>query len=130
MPAKGLRVRKALTVLLILVPVLVSCSSGTPPESLFRDNIEKMVLVDRAMDFDEKVTKITVVKMTVFEDQVEVEVRVDGWATHRDLAIGATLPVSKTRESGWAAWKFFCRKVDKTWVIVEKYKVDEGFNEQ
>lgn len=121
--------RKVLSGFLVLIPILVSCSSGNPPESLFRDNFEKMVLVDRAMDFNEKVTKISILNMTVFEDQVEVEIRVEGWATHRDLVIGATLPVSKNREAGWARWKFFCRKMDKTWVIVEKYKVEEGFVE-
>lgn len=88
-----------------------------------------MVLIDRAMEFREEVTKISIVGVTRFEDQVEVEVRLEGWATHRDLAIGATLPVSKVKRPGWAVWKYFCRKVDKTWVIVEKYKVDEGFGE-
>jgi hypothetical protein len=112
-----------------LVPILAACSSGKPPESLFYDNIEKMVQVDRAMDFTEKVTSISVVSMTVFEEQVEVEVRVEGWAVHRDLVIGAVLPVSKDKSPGWSRWKFFCRKVDKTWVIFEKYKVEEGFVE-
>ena len=122
--------RRAHFTFFIIVLLLVSCASGKPPEALFIDNIEKMVLVDRAMNFDEKITRINIVDMRDFEDQVEVEVRVEGWATHRDLAIGATLPVSKNREPGWATWKFFCRKVDKNWVIVEKYKVEEGFKEQ
>ena len=89
-----------------------------------------MVLVDRAMEFQEKITKTQIVKMTVYSNQVEVEVLIEGWATHRDLAIGATLPTSKNKKPGWATWKFFCRQVDKNWVIVEKYKVDEGFDER
>jgi hypothetical protein len=112
----------------VLVLTVVSCSSGKPPETLFSENIGKMVLIDRAMDFTEEVTGISVLDMTVYEDQVEVEVRVEGWAVHSDLRIGATLPASRSKRPGWAIWKFFCRKVDKTWVIVDKYKVDEGFD--
>lgn len=120
------------TVLSFLVVVLsvVSCSSSKPPESLFAGNIEKMVLIDRAMGFQEEVTDVSIEDVTAYEDQVEVEVRVEGWAVHPDLGIGATLPASRSKRPGWAVWKFFCRKVEKTWVIVEKYKVDEGFEEQ
>lgn len=118
--------KRALLPILVLVSILPSCSSGKPPDQLFKDNIEKMVLIDRAMDFEEEVTKVTVVGMTAYEDQVEVTVRVEGWATHKDLAIGATLPASKMKQPGWATWKFFCRKVDKNWEILEKYKVEEG----
>ena len=112
---------------LTLFPFFFSCSSGKPPETLFNDNIQKMLMVDRAMDFREEITRISIVSQTVFKDQVEVEVRVEGWATHRDLVIGAVLPVSPNERPGWSRWKFYCRKVDKEWVIVEKYKVEEGF---
>lgn len=122
--------RKIFLPFLFLTLTVVSCSSGKPPETLFTEDIEKMVLVDRAMDFDEEITGISIVKLIQYEDQVEVEVRVEGWAYHKHLAIGATVPVSKSRKPGWAIWKFFCRKVDKNWVIVEKYKVEEGFEEQ
>ena len=121
--------KRALLPLLVLVPLFLSCSSGKPPDQLFKDNIEKMVLIDRAMNFKEEVSKISIVDVTAYEDQVEVTVRVEGWAIHRDLAIGATLPASRSKRPGWASWKFFCRKVDKEWVIVEKYKVEEGFKE-
>ncbi|MGD8353092.1 MAG: hypothetical protein PVJ01_02915 [Pseudomonadota bacterium] len=89
-----------------------------------------MVMVDRAMEFDEEVTKVAIVSRKKFEDLVEIEVLVEGWATHRDLVMGAVLPISPDRETGWARWKFFCRKVDGEWTIVNKYKVDEGFEEQ
>ena len=115
---------------LFLIVLLFACSSGKPPEQLFQDNIEKMVLLDRAMEFKEEVTKVSIVRVTEYEDQVEVEVRVEGWAVHKDLVIGATLPAASSKRQGWATWKFFCRKVDKNWVIVEKYKVEEGFDEQ
>ena len=68
--------------------------------------------------------------MTVYEDQVEVEVRVEGWATHTDLNIGATLPASKVRSPSWATWKFFTNKRGENWIIREKFKVAEGFEEQ
>ena len=122
--------RRALLLYLAIILPIVSCSSGKPPEALFTDNIRKMVLLDRAMEFKEEITRISIVAMTVYEEQVEVEVRVEGWATHKDLTIGAVLPVSRDKNSGWARWKFFCRKVDNTWMIVEKYKVEEGFDEQ
>ena len=122
--------RKTLLPLLILIPLFLSCSSGKPPDELFHDDIERMLLLDRAMEFKEEVTKVSIVSMTVYEDQVEVEVRVEGWATHRDLTIGATLPAAKTKKPGWATWKFFCRKTGDNWVIKEKYKVAEGFDEQ
>jgi hypothetical protein len=122
--------KKALLPFLFLITLALSCSSGKPPDELFHNNIEKMVLIDRAMEFQEEITKISIVSMTAYEDQVEVEVRLEGWATHRDLAIGATLPASRTKKPGWAIWKFFCRKADKVWVIVEKYKVEEGFDEK
>ena len=82
------------------------------------------------MEFREEVTKISIVSITNYEDQVEAEVRVEGWAVHRDLVIGATLPVSKVKKSGWATWKFFLIKEDDGWIIREKFKVAEGFVEQ
>lgn len=122
--------RKAQTAFLLTILILFSCSWGKPPAALINDTIEKMVLIDRAMDYTEEVTRIDIIDMTVFDDRVEVEVRVEGWAIHRDLTIGATLPASKSKKPGWAVWKFFCRKVDKAWEIVERYKVKEGFMEQ
>jgi hypothetical protein len=121
--------KKAFFPFLFLILLVLSCSQGKPPDELFHDDVEKMVLLDRAMEFEEEITRISIVARTVYEDQVEVEVRLEGWAMHRDLAIGATLPASKAKRPGWATWKFFCRKVDKTWVIVDKYKVEEGFND-
>ncbi len=115
---------------LILFPILSSCSSGKPPEEVITGNIAKMVQVDRAINFNEEVTAIDILSRTVFQDRVEVEVRVEGWATHPDLVIGAVLPVSKDRKPGWAKWKFFCREEGKGWVVVDKYKIEEGFEEQ
>lgn len=122
-------VRKTLIPLLLILSLAPSCSSNKPPDSIFEENIGKMVLVDRAMGFKEEITGITVEKRTKFEDQLEVQVRVEGWATHKDITIGATLPASKVKKAGWATWKFFCKKINKKWVIVEKYKVKEGFEE-
>ena len=119
--------KKVFFPILLLIPLLFSCSSGKPPEELFHENVEKMVLVDRAMKFKEEVTDISIVSTTEYEDQVEVEVRVEGWAVHRDLVIGATLPVSKEKKPGWATWKFFLVKEDDAWIIREKFKVAEGF---
>jgi len=115
---------------MILIPLLFSCSSGKPPEEIFHNNIEKMVLIDRAMRFKEEITKVSITSMTTYEDQVEVEVRVEGWAVHSDLVIGATLPASTVKKPGWATWKFFCVKGDDGWIIKEKFKVEEGFEEQ
>ena len=116
-----------------LVPIallalsLFSCSSGSPPDDLFHDDVEKMVLVDRALGFDVEISGVEVVKRRDLDNRVEVEVRVTGWATHPDLTIGATLPAGKERQESWATWKYFCRKNDKVWEVEEKYKVDEGF---
>jgi len=122
--------RQALLPFLLLIPLVLSCSSGKPPDDLFHDNIRKMVLLDRALGFNEEVTKVSIVNTTVYEDQVEVEVRVEGYATHRDLTIGATLPASKVKSPSWATWKYFTVKMGENWTIKEKYKVAEGFNEQ
>ena len=122
--------RKVFLPILVLIPLFFSCSSGKPPIELFQGNVEKMVLVDRAMEFKEEITKISIVSITNYEDQVEAEVRVEGWAVHRDLVIGATLPASKEKKPGWATWKFFLIKEDDGWIIREKFKVAEGFLEQ
>jgi hypothetical protein len=124
---EDLHLKKALLPFFLLI---FACSPGSPPDEMFRENIEKMVLIDRAMGFHEEIARISIVSKTKYEDQVEVEVQVEGWATHSDLAIGATLPASRVKNEGWSTWKFFCKKVDKTWVIVEKYKVEEGFEKQ
>lgn len=89
-----------------------------------------MVLLDHAIGFDEEIARVSIVSMTVYEDQVEVEVRVEGWATHPDLTIGATLPSSKVRNPSWATWKFFMNKRGENWIIREKFKVAEGFEGQ
>jgi hypothetical protein len=86
-----------------------------------------MVLLDREMGFEEKITKIEMIGHTKYENQVEIEVRVTGWATHQDVTIGATLPAAREQKESWATWKYFCRREDKKWVIDEKYKVEEGF---
>jgi hypothetical protein len=127
---KDIPLRKLILPFLILVPLFVSCSSSKPPEEIFHDNIEKMILLDRAMGFKGEVTSVSIVSMTVYEDQVEVEVRVEGWTSHRDLVIGATLPASKVKKPGWATWKFFTAKEGENWVIKEKFKVAEGFEER
>jgi hypothetical protein len=103
-----------------------SCSS-TPPDELFFDDVHRMVLLDREMGFREEITMVEVIDHTKYENQVEVQVRVTGWATHQDLTIGATLPVAREQKTSWATWKYFCREKNKNWVIDEKYKVEEGF---
>ena len=115
--------------LLFLLPfllLLLSCSSA-PPDELFVDDIHKMVLIDREMGFREEITGVQIIDRTRYENQVEVQVRVTGWAVHQDLTIGATLPATEAPAESWAVWMYFCRKVDKEWIVEEKYKVEEGF---
>jgi len=113
-------------ILLPLLFLIPSCTSY-PPDELFTNDVVLMVMIEREMGFKEEIDKVEIVNRTRFEDQAEIEVRVTGWATHRDLTIGATLPAAKEPKSSWAAWKYFCRKKDKNWIIEEKYKVEEGF---
>jgi hypothetical protein len=103
-----------------------SCSSH-PPDELFVNDISRMVLIDREMGFTEEITKVEIVERTSYENQMEVQVRISGWAVHPEITIGATLPAARTRKSSWAVWKYFCSEVDKNWVVEEKYKVKEGF---
>jgi hypothetical protein len=113
--------------LCLLLLSLFSCSSGKPPDVLFFHDIQRMILLDRELGFEEEISEVKIVGRTAYEDQVEVEVRVSGWAIHPDLTIGAALPAAKERKPSWATWKYFCRKKEKKWIIEEKYKVDEGF---
>lgn len=86
-----------------------------------------MVMIDRELGFREEITGIEIVKRTSYEDQLEVQVRVTGWAMHPELTIGATLPAAPELRPSWAVWKYFCSRPDKKWIIDEKYKVEEGF---
>jgi len=112
--------------LLLLLLLLPSCSSG-PPDELFTEDIRKMAMIEREMGFRVQVDDVEVLDRRKVEDRVEVDVRVTGWATHPDITIGAVLPASTERQPSWASWKYFCRKAEKTWVVEEKYKVQEGF---
>ena len=118
--------RRVAFLLLLLFLLLPSCSSG-PTDDLFTEDIRKMAMIEREMGFKVQVDKVEVLDRRKIEDRVEVDVRVTGWATHPDITIGAVLPAYTERQDSWALWKFFCRKADKTWVIEEKYKVQEGF---
>lgn len=84
-------------------------------------------MIDRELGFREEITGIKIIKRTKYEEQLEIQVRVTGWAVHPEITIGATLPAASEQKSSWAVWKYFCRKVDKTWVVDDKYKVEEGF---
>lgn len=110
----------------LMALVLTACSFGKPPDELFQDDIEKMVLLDRELGFREEVSDIRILQRRKSDERMEVVVRVTGWATHPELNMGATLPTGKEWEQGWAVWKYFCRKADGEWRIEEKYKVDEG----
>jgi hypothetical protein len=114
---------------LLLLPFLPACSAE-PPEQFFKDDIMRMVLLERELGFREEITGIEILKRTHYEDQIEVQVRVTGWAVHPEITIGATLPASSVKKPSWAVWKYFCSKVEKKWVIDDKYKVEEGFVEQ
>ena len=115
-----------LSSILLFLFLLPGCSSY-PPDELFTNDINRMVMIEQEMGFIVKIEDVKIVDRTRFEDRVEIEVRVTGWATHPDLTIGATLPAAKEPKPSWAVWKYFCRKQDKNWVIDEKYKVEEGF---
>jgi hypothetical protein len=119
--------QRHLVLLFMLALSLIACSSAKPPDDLFQDDIEKMVLLDRELGFREEISEIKVLKRQASDERVEVVVRVTGWASHPDLKIGATLPTGKESKQGWATWKYFCRKIGKEWKIEEKYKVDEGY---
>lgn len=128
-PATEKKMSKDLPALFLLVTLFpASCTLGNPPDDLFRQDVEKMSLIDRELGFTEEISGVRIVRRVAHGDRVEVEVRVSGWATHPDLTIGATLPASAERRPGWATWRYFCRKEGKTWKIEEKYKVEEGFD--
>jgi len=126
MPDRNRSLRHLVSVFLLALN-LIACSSAKPPDHLFQDDIEKMVLLDRELGFREEISEIKVLKRQASDERVEVVVRVTGWASHSDLKIGATLPAGKESKQGWAIWKYFCRKIGKEWKIEEKYKVDEGY---
>jgi hypothetical protein len=112
---------------LLLAMVFPACSSP-PPDDLFTTEIRKMTALDRGLGFREEITSITVVDRIEHPEQYEIQIRVEGWATHPDLTIGATLPAATSKRESWAMWTFFCReKEDETWFVEEKFKVDEGF---
>jgi hypothetical protein len=110
----------------MLILTLASCTS-MPQDEFFLNEIQRMVRIDEGLEFKEEIAGIEILKKTSNKIQVEVEVKVTGWATHRELSIGATLPASNNRRKGWAVWKFFCVKNGKLWEIKEKYKIDEGW---
>lgn len=112
---------------LLLAMTFIACSSP-PPDDLFTEDIRKMVALDRGLGFKEEITAITIVTRIEHPEQYEIQVRVEGWATHPDLTIGATLPASKDKRDSWAKWTFFCKeREDETWMIQDKFKVEEGF---
>jgi len=86
-----------------------------------------MAMIEREMGFNVQVDEVVVLARRKVEDRIEADIRVKGWATHPDISIGAVLPASTERQASWALWKYFCREEDETWVVEEKYKVQEGF---
>ena len=116
--------RLIVSVCLLLGPA--ACSVGKPPDELFHDDVEKMVLLDRELGFREEISGIEILERRKRDGRVEVVLRVTGWASHKDLKVGATLPAGEEAQEGWAVWKYYCRKTDGKWTIEEKYKVDEG----
>ena len=117
----------AITIFL-LATTLFACSNP-PPDELFTEQIRKMAALDRGLGFKEEITSITVMKRIEYPEQYEIQVTVEGWATHPELTIGATLPAAPQKRDSWAKWTFFCKeKEDESWYVVDKYKVEEGFN--
>ncbi len=121
--------KKMIVLLLFVVVSLYACSSGKPPDSLFYDDVEKMVLLDQEIGFKEEIVRIEIVNRKVHNKQVEVEVRISGWNSHPELGIGAALPATPEQREAWAKWKYFIRKKGGNWVIENRFKVDEGFLE-
>ncbi|MDF1536048.1 MAG: hypothetical protein P1S46_06030 [bacterium] len=120
--------RYLIMVAILFLSIVVTACSSPPPDDLFTDQVRKMAALDRGLGFKEEITAITVVDRIEHPEQYEIQVRVEGWAVHPDLTIGATLPASKEKRDSWAMWTFFCReKEDETWFVQDKYKVDEGF---
>ncbi len=119
--------RRIIFAMLLLAGTLAACSSPKAPDSLFIDDIQRMVMVDREMGFEENVAEIRIVSRTMHDKILEVEVRVIGSATHPDISIGATLPAGDEPRDSWATWKYFSERKGKVWKINNKFKVDEGF---
>jgi hypothetical protein len=114
--------------LLLAALLLLPACSRKPPEEMFLDNIGKMMLIDRELGFKEEISSITVQEIIEHPEQTEVIIRVEGWATHPEISIGAVLPAATEKFSSWATWKFYCVQTgDDRWEIKEKYKVAEGF---
>ena len=88
-----------------------------------------MAMIEREMGFTVQVDEIRVLARRKVQDRREVDVEVTGWASHPELTIGAVLPASPGKRPSRALWKYFCRKVEKEWVLEEKYKVQEEFLE-
>lgn len=121
-------IKRAFLLFLIILTIFIAACSKPPPDELFTDEIRKMAALDRGLGFKEEITAITVVERVEHPEQYEIQVRVEGWATHPELSIGATLPASSARRDSWARWTFFCKqKEDKSWIIQDKFKVEEGF---
>ncbi len=119
--------KKFCILLLFLALPLFACSSGNPPDSLFHDNIDKMVALDREMGFDEEILEILIYDRKIYDEQFEAEVRLSGTNSHPELGFGAALPATPLKREAWAKWKYFCRKKGGSWVIENRFKVDEGF---
>jgi len=88
-----------------------------------------MAMIEEEMGFAVQVDEVKVLKSEKVQDRLEVDVEVTGWASHPELTIGSVLPASPGKRPSRALWKYFCRKVEKEWVLEEKYKVQEEFLE-
>ncbi len=119
--------KKFCVLILFIALPLFACSSAKPPDSLFYDDVEKMVMLDREMGFDEEIWEILIMNRKAHGEQFEAEVRLTGTNSHPDIGIGAALPAAPQKKESWAKWKYFCRKKSGNWVIENRFKVDEGF---
>ena len=120
--------KRAPFLLLIIFTIFIAACSKPPPDELFTEEIRKMAALDRGLGFKEEISSIEVIERIEHPEQYEIQVRVEGWATHPELSIGATLPATSTRRDSWARWTFFCKqREDKSWIIQDKFKVEEGF---
>jgi hypothetical protein len=64
--------QRHLVLLFMLALSLIACSSAKPPDDLFQDDIEKMVLLDRELGFREEISEIKVLKRQASDERVEV----------------------------------------------------------
>lgn len=114
-------------VTLLLTGALTACSSSNPPDSLFIDDIQRMVMLDREIGFNEDIAEIKIIKRTMHDRVMEVEIRVIGRTSHPEISMGATLPARPEPQDSWATWKYFVERKGKIWEIENKFKVAEGF---